>query len=303
MEALVKQTVEAYFRWMPFSPDMSKNLQNALTGSDDLSSQFQTQFLSQVTDDKYRRTLPSASNKFLKKLISALEEAKVEVSDELYDLLATTMSSGCESEHFYKTYFVGHIHFCLAESAEFLSQGTTGLRTWEAAEFMLDWCQKNPKETSNKHLLELGSGLGYLGIGLIKLGLARRVIMTDCHPQVLANLRHNCSVNLDEESFSVRRIDWTEEGQSDPVDQTEVVIASDVVFDPKIVPSLVQSIRRLLVAGAERALIACTVRNEGTLAVFEKSITESEGLSFDYVATEGVEHDAHVRLYNIFKDL
>ncbi len=73
-------------------------------------------------------------------------------------------------------------------------------------------------------------------------------------------------------------------------------MASDVVFDPSIVGPLAGSISALLAANAERgtpAVVACTVRNERTLDMFEKQLGERGLLS------EVVDKDGSVRIYEI----
>ncbi len=70
---------------------------------------------------------------------------------DIYEVAASSTVN--LQKRFYKSYFLGEdekVAISLCESAEFLAGGgTTGLRTWEAAEVLLDWCWKKKVPTTS----------------------------------------------------------------------------------------------------------------------------------------------------------
>ena len=203
---------------------------------------------------------------------------------------------------FYKSYFHtdGSHLVSLSETADLVSGGTTGLRTWEAALALKEYLTSNPDISRGRRVLELGSGAGFTGISILKLGLAEHVTLSDCHPKVLERLRHNCSANLpDRDNFHVRSLDWTEFTFRDATGlDCDLLIAADVVFDPAVVPHLAAAIATCLDAKMEKALLACTIRNEDTLNVFlreaERRSLKCTRKSFGYAS-------ANVHIYCITK--
>lgn len=68
--------------------------------------------------------------------------------------------------------------------------------TWSAAKILTNWLF-NHSDLLRGHILELGTGLGYTGISLVKLGLVKeKLTMTDYHCSVLKELNHNVEVNF-----------------------------------------------------------------------------------------------------------
>ncbi|KAJ8318061.1 hypothetical protein KUTeg_003152 [Tegillarca granosa] len=84
----------------------------------------------------------------------------------------------------------------LQESTHLISQGTTGLSTWQAALHLAEWIFENSKTLTNKSVLELGSGLGLTGICVCKCCQLKSYTFTDCHPQVLFLLMKNIELNF-----------------------------------------------------------------------------------------------------------
>ncbi len=149
-------------------------------------------------------------------------------------------------------------------------------------------------------ILELGSGTGFLGISLLRLGLVhpgRRFIFTDGHDRVLEALRHNCEVNLDGSPCEVVNLDWAGfRGDEDFARDVDLVVASDVVYDPSVVGPLARTVEILLKkCGAKdaRALVASTIRNPLTLELFEQ---ELEGRDLE---VEELEAGEGIRMHSI----
>lgn len=279
----------AFFRWEPFQPHRETVLDLIRSRNPD---SFQRCLCEKLDFDDEFPVEPKSGESFVKRLITLLEEREIEVIDELYELLQKVQRiHASDISHFYyyyKTYFIiGDVQVHLSESREFLCQGSTGLRTWEAAEFLLRYLQKGQGQRTNDDgkrpkVLELGSGVGYLGIGALKCRLAEKFVFTDYHESVLRKLTHNCRVNLGgaDSDYEIRSLDWESFRRSEEIADLgdfDLVLATDVTFDPEIIPHLVKTIK-ICLGKATEAIVACTVRNRDTLTGFVNKVKEEEML-------------------------
>lgn len=217
------------------------------------------------------------------------------------------MSRSEIQEYGYRTYFLDDqaTSISLKENISIISDGTTGLCSWQAAFYLAEWCLANVDRVAGKKVVELGSGSGLVGLTCWKKCDPASVILTDFHPKVLETLLHNIESNLSKEGalsslhengthfqvgnklISIESLDWIaySEGNSDNYDiEGDIILASDVVYDRDIIPSLTITISKLLSrptsAGiSPTAIIACTVRNEETEKHFLSEIVK-QGLSF-----------------------
>ncbi|KAL2100612.1 hypothetical protein ACEWY4_002373 [Coilia grayii] len=223
---------------------------------------------------KYRRL-------FLQELIKMHESTTPEPLDELYDALSEVLGLGEESIC-YKTYFLpsgGTVS--LTESQAVISEGTTGLVTWEAAMYLTEWALENPHMFRSRTLLELGSGVGLTGIALCRSCKPKKYIFSDFHPSVLQKLRANVELNsqgLSDVSVCVEELDWESVSENRLRDiDTNTVIAADVVYDPDIVDCLVSLLSRILKCSKNSSqpdvYIASTIRNPETYSFFKKQLT------------------------------
>ncbi|TRX89717.1 hypothetical protein FHL15_009467 [Xylaria flabelliformis] len=128
-----------------------------------------------------------------------------------------------------------------------------GLQSWGAAFIFTELMCAVPARLnftkqsfgSAPRIIELGAGTGLVGIALGKilprLGvLTPNIIATDFHPTVLANLQANInknfSVSTREKSVSIQAapLDWETADLSSPLDeQADVLVATDVIYDPE----------------------------------------------------------------------
>ncbi|CAL8310255.1 unnamed protein product [Arctogadus glacialis] len=137
---------------------------------------------------KYRRS-------FLTELITMLEQMCLEPLDELYEGLAEVLSDQ-KSEDCYKTYLLaGGGAVTLTESVALVSQGTTGLVTWEAALHLAEWAGEHLEAFSGRVVLELGCGVGLTGLVVCRGCSPSRYVFSDFHPSVLRRLRANLELN------------------------------------------------------------------------------------------------------------
>lgn len=67
---------------------------------------------------------------------------------------------------------------------------------------MAEWCLANSDQIHGKKVVELGSGLGLVGLTCWKKCNPKSLILTDFHPKVLETLVHNVEIQLSEEGIS-----------------------------------------------------------------------------------------------------
>ena len=131
-------------------------------------------------------------------LVEHVERAGEEVHDELAERHAKLWQSDASEEEdlCYKTYWVAaDVPITLLETRAFLSHGTTGLTSWEAAKFMTEYILNQSTLFKGKRVLELGCGVGLVAAALVKLARPQCVICTDASPLVLSLLERNLSLN------------------------------------------------------------------------------------------------------------
>ncbi|TPX39533.1 hypothetical protein SeLEV6574_g07143 [Synchytrium endobioticum] len=224
------------------------------------SPAIQTSILSHTIHSSYGapKTYQAA---FLKHLISYTESHEIEVEGNVYTAVAHSMASPSygTADMAVKTYFPPSLQpISLHESLSFASGGTTGLCSWTASLVLADYLL-----THHEHVLrhcttvvELGAGTGLLSIVMSNLlGKHRalspsRVYATDHHPQVLQNLSRNTARNGS--NVLVEELDWITI-QDDPSkaiaslkESVNLIIASDVIFCPSLIPHLLNTILFLL---------------------------------------------------------
>uniref|UniRef100_A0A8C9VEL7 Eukaryotic elongation factor 2 lysine methyltransferase n=1 Tax=Scleropages formosus TaxID=113540 RepID=A0A8C9VEL7_SCLFO len=236
------------------------------------------------------------------------EATASEPLDELYDALAVVLASE-EQCVCYKSYFLpagGAI--TLAENEATISEGTTGMVTWEAALYLAEWALGNPQAFQHRVVLELGSGMGLAGVAVCRSCHPKRYTFSDCHPGVLRRLRDNVKLNGLEDPggprVAVEELDWGAVADERLRDlRPDTVIAADVVYDPDVIDTLVSLLRRLLaipvLTRPSDIYIASAVRNPDTYAYFRRQcgkvglrhqvLTEPVARIFPYNRTSAIE--------------
>ncbi|KAF7650026.1 hypothetical protein LDENG_00132390 [Lucifuga dentata] len=244
---------------------------------------------------KYRRL-------FLSELIRRQEAAESEPLDELYDALGEVVGAAEDSEC-YKSYILpcGEA-VSLLESVALISEGTTGLVTWEAALYLAEWALDNQQAFTGRTVLELGSGVGLTGITICRSCSPSTFLFSDCHSSVLQKLKDNVQLNgltgQTSPTVCVEELDWstaTEERVREM--KADVVIAADVVYDPDLIDSLVTLLSKILRCSSPevlpKVLICSTIRNPDTYSCFKQKLVNA-GISYDVIS----EPVSHVFPYN-----
>ncbi|GLB43496.1 putative lysine methyltransferase [Lyophyllum shimeji] len=200
----------------------------------------------------------------------------------------------------------------LLESRTTIESGTTGLRTWLASFMLSQYLTKHSDVLVNKRILELGSGVGFLGIIIARLQqLSSKspdaplptLWLTDVNETVLSrcqdNVRMSCNRSSSSSNINYRLIDWTDSQHFERVVplrsliqheiNADLILGADIIFDPSLIPALTGVLHLALQLGhsasPKTALIAATVRNEQTLDLFLHAAQE-QGLQVRELSKE-----------------
>ncbi|ORZ40314.1 putative methyltransferase-domain-containing protein [Catenaria anguillulae PL171] len=198
-----------------------------------------------------------------------------------------------------KTWFLDEhceSHVSTFEHQRAISGGTTGLKTWPAALAFAEYLLVNPALVRGQRVLELGSGVGMLGLVIAHLG-ANQVMMTDFHSEVLKMLQANINEYKDKNPDSttdlqVRPLDWFACATPESVQSMtpEVLLCADTVYDPDLLPALAQCVRAFLLAARQHkrelnVLMATAVRRQATFDKLRETLA-SHGLAHLVVCAE-----------------
>ncbi|XP_047988461.1 protein-lysine N-methyltransferase EEF2KMT [Leguminivora glycinivorella] len=245
------------------------------------------------------------SKLFFKKLINFLEPYQ-EVHDDIYEFLCAAMKSESSDMFCYRHYVIGfdlQDIITIKETNNMVVNGTTGMRTWEAALMLADWALCNKNAFLHKNVLELGSGVGFTGITIAKHCKIKSLVLTDCHEDVLKAINENISINfheyinandndmIEEErnsrpNIDAMMLDWNDDDEIPSCLVPDIVIGADIVYDPSILQPLCNVLERLFDRNVElEVYIASVIRNEDTFNDFLR-ILEKNDLSFCKISLE-----------------
>ena len=185
-------------------------------------------------------------------------------------------------------------------------EGGTGCHEWLAGIYLAELALTRPTLFEDRRVVELGSGVGIAATVMARGGRARdgrdgrragrpsRLVLTDADAGALANLERNLAANdvrveryesndefndtsndesNDDRACSVRtaRLNWEDldadcfaGGSSRP--DVDLVVASDVLYDPLNVTPLLNACERLLGDGDEESAPPGTVPGDGESA-------------------------------------
>lgn len=267
----------------------------------DLSLENQELLLENTVNHNLIITYPlkiSYQKTFLKIVLDQLVKQNAVVEDGIYEAYGRLVALN-DLNCYYKHFELNKREIVtLIEKSAFISEGTTGLSTWEvsccyfslllgklkksfflhiqASLVLAEWCIQNKTIFHNKSVLELGAGVGLTGITVNLKCQPSRVFLTDCHDTVLATLEKNARLNFNNydetANITVLNLPWeviNPERCNNLLGKIDVIIASDVVYDSQLFHPLADAIKCLLVyCGTQEAYLACTVRNSSTLDGF-----------------------------------
>lgn len=167
--------------------------------------------------------------------------------------------------------------------------GTTGLRTWEAALFLLNFLNRVDCsiDMRGKRIVELGAGTGLVALALLKNYSRHRfsgLIVTDGNTSLLSNFKENMDLNTLDFKAEIRidqliwgsshnHISETEQISPPFLPKADIALGADVTYDALVVPLLCETISTFLVQGTQLVLIAATIRNTDTIQVWEEQLS------------------------------
>lgn len=117
------------------------------------------------------------------------------------------------------------------ESGQGNLPGSTGLTLWESSIKLCDYLCENPHLVHSKNVLELGCGIGLLGLVCDKIG-ARSVILSDRDLEVGNFLKINLERNNATNCF-FKKLEWGNNQDIDRLKSLEfdIVLGGDLIYD------------------------------------------------------------------------
>nr|GAT55611.1 predicted protein [Mycena chlorophos] len=233
---------------------------------------------------------------------NAEEDSDVEIDSRIYDhfLALLNISSDGPPTQSYITHFWDpslrsddsdevdlalYQKTTLLESRTMIEAGTTGMHL-----------------IRGKRILELGSGIGFLGAVVATLQLLKHehgaVWLSDVNEAVLArcqdNIRLPCNTSSSHPNVRCCFLDWSAALDPDRIVVTtallrdeispDLILGADIVFDPSLIPPLIAVLNLALRENpSSTAIIALTERNPTTMQKFVDAISDSEGLTWEKV--------------------
>jgi len=140
-------------------------------------------------------------------------------------------------------------------------------KIWEASIVLANHVENTPVDP-RKHLLEIGCGIGLVGI--VAAGYGHRVTMTEYNRDALNFARANARVNHTSEAseLGIVELDWTKPGLEGRFD---TILGSEVIYKEEYFEPLLGLFRRYLKPGGE--IILAEGLRKTTVAFFERMST------------------------------
>ncbi|XP_049867541.1 protein-lysine N-methyltransferase EEF2KMT [Pectinophora gossypiella] len=224
---------------------------------------------------------------FFKKVIDFLEPVQ-EVHDDFYTHLCSVLKNSSVEDYCFRHYMIGDDYenlIIMKETKNMVVNGTTGMRTWQAALMLADWIISNKNQFSGKNILELGSGVGFTGITIAKTCRIPSLYLTDCHEDVLKAICDNIEINFpqmgrkengdftiysdEHRNIGVMMLDWNSLDDYPYKVVPDVIIGADIIYDPIILKPLCNVIKTFFSKNKYlEVYIANIIRNEDTYKSF-----------------------------------
>lgn len=134
-----------------------------------------------------------------------------------------------------------------------VAAGSTGAAVWSAGLFLASTIAGEPELCRGKSVVEVGCGTGLCGILAARVG-ARRVVLTDSAPSVLARAGRNVQLNR-VVGATTRPLLWGSVLDDEMRGAFDVVLASDVLYFSSGWRPLAQTAYELLAPGGSLVLV------------------------------------------------
>ncbi|XP_073943817.1 protein-lysine N-methyltransferase EEF2KMT-like isoform X1 [Choristoneura fumiferana] len=231
------------------------------------------------------------SKLFFKKLIDCIESYH-EIHDDFYTFLCFLMNKKSLNTFCHRHYVLNNDTrniITIMETNNMVVNGTTGMRTWEAALTLADWALSNKDVFAHKKVVELGSGVGFTGITIAKECNLESIVLTDCHNDVLKTIKRNIKINLPKlnnsddaqpnavSNIDVMMLDWNDAEDLKNNLVPDILIGADIVYDPSILQPLCNVIKSFFDKNdLLEVYIASMIRNVDTFNSFLEALEYNE---------------------------
>ncbi|KAL4109371.1 hypothetical protein PRIC1_001071 [Phytophthora ramorum] len=153
---------------------------------------------------------------------------------------------------------------------------STGLTLWRAGDFLSDFMYQNRSRFADKAIIELGSGLGLIGI-LASYLTDKNVVITDGDDDTIDLLVANCKLNeVEEDRVQCQKLLWGVNLEQIP-DKFDIVLGADIIYEQEHVVSLFETAKFLLRPGRHSVEDGGKAASEFLLAYTKRNV------SIDYV--------------------
>jgi Lysine methyltransferase len=146
---------------------------------------------------------------------------------------------------------------------------STGMSIWKGSQVLAEYLKQNPEVVQDKSVLELGAGVGLVGLTAYYLG-ASRTQCSDGDVKVLDNLKSNVNRNLNDEASAVvapscTQLIWgknLDQYREDHGGRHQVILGTDLFYITKSLDPLFQTVHELLTDdGCFVAVMACSAQS------------------------------------------
>eukprot|EP00960_Hanusia_phi_P041875 755185-Hanusia_phi.AAC.1 len=168
-------------------------------------------------------------------------------------------------------------------SFDFGGAHLTGGRIWASSLLIIRWLSSLAGAIllGGGPILELGAGLGVVGIALAKQG--HRVVVSDREPALLARMQENVEVNKVEKTCKVLNLDWAEVAKPRMskllrAQAFSSVIAADIIYEEEMADLIIGVLPYALPQGGNVIIITPLKHRKGTVSFKDK--LERKGFEF-----------------------
>ncbi len=116
---------------------------------------------------------------------------------------------------------------------------------WPAAHAMAEYILKNPENFKNKKILELGCGIGLVGIAAAKTGAD--VIFSDYESEALKFAKNNYFLNFKKQAKTLL-LDWRKPSENKIFN---TIIAADILYEDRFLAPVYKTLQKMLVTGGK----------------------------------------------------
>ena len=242
--------------------------------------------LADALDAVTSHPLPNARyvQRVVEEVLRQCARFQMETPEAAFDLLACAVRGGDDGG--FMSFFTTDVGGVVREplrvwSSALLSDVSTSL--WPAAFHLIDGAVRVfARSIAGRHVLELGAGTGLVGLALSRLVQpAPRVTITDGCVKACERARtvlccdNTIATRDGKVDLAVELLDWMDEVPAWAHEAAEVIVASDVVYDPTVAPALTKTLSALLDATADADTIILPANSSGAARTADDDFTSS----------------------------